>query len=242
MIPGLQRNGLLALCSEEGRDALVKAGVIVDMLKGRDITKAGQKIEYCWFPLSGMASVIAEDHGGNQTEVGLIGYEGMINSSVLVGSEYSDWRVHTQITGTALRLSARKVQAVVQTRADVRSVLIGFDHALAAQAAIAALVNARYTIASRLARVLLMCADRVGEARINVTHEELSMMLGVQRSGVTIKLNKLISCAAVVAQRGFITITDRKKLLAIAGNSYGLAEEAYERRLKSGRSSRPRVT
>ncbi|WP_342587411.1 helix-turn-helix domain-containing protein [Rhizobium bangladeshense] len=51
-----------------------------------------------------------------------------------------------------------------------------------------ALASSLYTIEQRLARLLLMLDDRSDGHVLHLTHEQLSSMLGVRRSGVTTAL------------------------------------------------------
>ena len=59
------------------------------------------------------------------------------------------------------------------------------------QTAQTALANGLNKIEERLARWLLMAADRLGSDELPLTHEFLAIMLGTQRPGVTIALHEL---------------------------------------------------
>jgi CRP-like cAMP-binding protein len=54
----------------------------------------------------------------------------------------------------------------------------------------------------RLARWLLMCHDRLDGDRLPLTHEFLSLMLGVRRAGVTDQIHVLEGLHAIKAYRG----------------------------------------
>jgi hypothetical protein len=81
----------------------------------------------------------------------------------------------------------------------------------------------------RLARWLLMCHDRLDGDNLAVTHEFLSLMLGVRRSGVTDHLHILEGMGAIRSTRGNVRVRSREKLLDIAGGSYGIPEREYEK-------------
>ena len=92
-----------------------------------------------------------------------------------------------------------------------------------------ALANGRYTIQERLARWLLMRHDRLDGDDLPLTHEFLSLMLGVRRSGVTEALHVLEGVAIVKTNRGRVAVLRRDKLEEIAGACYGLPEREYRR-------------
>ena len=83
-----------------------------------------------------------------------------------------------------------------------------------------ALANGKYTIEERLARWLLLCRDRLDGDEIPLTHDFISLLMGVTRPGVTIALNTLERANLVRSARGRITILDRAKLEEIAGEAY----------------------
>ena len=74
-----------------------------------------------------------------------------------------------------------------------------------------------------------MCHDRVDGDALSTTHEFLSLMLGVRRAGVTVALQALEDCGLISTKRGRVTVLDRAKLEAVAGDSYGVPEAEYAR-------------
>jgi CRP-like cAMP-binding protein len=79
-----------------------------------------------------------------------------------------------------------------------------------------------------LARWLLMSHDRLGDT-LPLTHEFLGLMLGVRRPSVTDALHLLEGKQLIRAERGLITVRDRKGLEEIAGDAYGVPEDEYRR-------------
>ena len=74
-----------------------------------------------------------------------------------------------------------------------------------------------------------MSHDRIGSNDLPLTHEFLSIMLGVRRAGVTTGLHVLEGAQAIRATRGLVQVRDRAKLEAFAGDAYGLPEAEYRR-------------
>jgi CRP-like cAMP-binding protein len=55
-----------------------------------------------------------------------------------------------------------------------------------------------------------MAHDRMGDDTLPLTHEFLSLMLGIRRPGVTDALNALRKLGLISYQRGQIKVRDRK--------------------------------
>src|SRR5437763_9235781 len=90
---------------------------------------------------------------------------------------------------------------------------------LIVQTAHTANANARATLDKRLARWLLMAHDRVPGNKLPLTHEFLSLMLGVHRPGVTTALRTLSNLGLIEANRGETLLGGRKRPGRPAGRS-----------------------
>lgn len=224
-------NHLLAAMSATDRAMIAPEMVEVELVRGVDLVSPGQSIANCWFPVSGLISIIAVTAAGHQAEVGVIGTEGAADLVTLLGDDRSPHRALVQLPGRALRLQASVLQAAMQESPTLRAFLLAYAHAFSMQVAGTALANAQFTVEQRLARWLLMCADRVGPTKIALTHETLSVMLGVRRAGVTVALNHLEGLKAIVTRRVGIDVADRTVLLGVAGDAYGMPEAEYLRLL-----------
>src|SRR3954470_3273618 len=77
---------------------------------------------------------------------------------------------------------------------------------------LAAACNGRHNIDQRLARWLLMGHDRAEGDEYPMTHEFLSMMLGVRRAGITVAAGQLAKAGFIRYEKGRIQITDRPGL------------------------------
>ena len=105
------------------------------------------------------------------------------------------------------------------------------------QASQTALANGRARLAERLARWLLMWHDRLRTPHLTVTHRFLALLLGVRRQGVTLALHELEGRGLIRGTRNLVTIINRKGLLALAGEFYGVAEAEYETSLRTRKRS-----
>jgi hypothetical protein len=80
-----------------------------------------------------------------------------------------------------------------------------------------------------LARWLLMAQDRIADDELLLTHEFLSLMLGVRRAGVTVALQHFEMTGLIAAGRGSIVIKERDGLEEAANGLYGAPEAEFER-------------
>lgn len=192
------------------------------------IEDANRPIRRVYFIESGFASTVA-DGGGRHIEVGLIGREGATGTAILLGSDRSPHATYTQLAGAAYCMDAANFHALAATNAAFTGLILKFAHVLMVQTAQTALSNGRARLEERLARWILMAQDRINGDVVPLTHEFLSIMLGVRRAGVTVALNALGSRGLVASKRGNVIVIDRGGLVKVAGGSYGVPEKEYRR-------------
>jgi CRP-like cAMP-binding protein len=189
-----------------------------------------EPIEQVYFLEGGVGSIVSEQEGGDQVEVGLYGHEGMSGSAVVMGAGQSPHGSMIQVgEPTALVIASERLIHACDRSRSLHTLLLKFTQALTIQAALTAASNAHYALPERLARWLLMCHDRVEGDHLELTHEFMSMMLAVRRSSVTVTLHTLEATGAIRSTRGIVTVLKRDRLEEIAGDSYGEAEEEYRR-------------
>lgn len=185
-------------------------------------------MEHVWFPESGLGSIISSTSDGRRLEVGIYGRDGMSGTPLMLGVDRTPHEHLIQVAGAGLRIPANAFMASVNESESLRSLMLRYVQVFTVQTASTALANGGFNIDERLARWLLMCDDRA-DGVVRLTHEFLSIMLGVRRSSVTVALQTLEGAGLIRASRGQITITDRAKLEEVAGDSYGPPEAEYER-------------
>lgn len=190
-----------------------------------------QIIDRIYFPESGLISVMASTLQDRKVEVGIIGFEGMSGLAVVLGADRSPNTSLVQLGGTSLSIETEALKDAMAASGPLRERLMLFAQAFFVQASQTALANGKANIEERLARWLLISHDRIVGDELPLTHEFLSIMLGVRRAGVTVALHNLEAEGYVRAARGKVTIVDRDGLRAFADGLYGVAEAEYERLL-----------
>jgi len=88
------------------------------------------------------------------------------------------------------------------------------------QIAQTAACNRLHDVGERLARWLLMAADRAGSSSLSITHDFLATMLGTDRPSVSVAAKILQRKKIIEYRRGTLEILNRKKLAASACECY----------------------
>ena len=192
----------------------------VDLPVPTPLETANTPIEAIYFMESGFASVVADGPGKRHVEVGIIGREGLTGLAVVLGHDRSPHETYIQLAGTGLRLSAGKLVAAMEQSAGLHRSLLRCAHAFLLQTAQTAIANRRCKNEQRLARWLLMAADRIEGRKLPLSHKFLALMLGVQRPAVTVAAQALVRKGLIKARREIITITDRRGLVTMADGTY----------------------
>jgi CRP-like cAMP-binding protein len=187
--------------------------------------------EVVYFLERGLASLVATNSDDESVEVGHIGHDGMAGAHVLLKVNQTPNRTFTQVEGSGISVPVSALLSAVEQVPSANDVLLRYVHCCELQLAHSALANARYTMPERLARWILMCHDRLQNDDLPLTHEFLGLMLGVRRSGVTDQTHFLEGIHAIKATRGNIKVVDRLKLEDLAGGSYGVPEQEYEKHI-----------
>ena len=179
-----------------------------------------RKIRTVYFMESGFASVVANGTSEPSIEIGIIGREGMSGLAVVLGADRPVHETYIQAAGSGLCLAADSLRGAIDKSPTLHRELLKAAYAFQTQVTQTALANGRSKIEERLARWLLLADDRIDGDELPLTHEFLSLMLGVQRSGVTLAVQALEAEGLIAARRGRISILDRAKLEKKSNGTY----------------------
>ena len=196
---------------------------------GARLQQPGQLIEAVYFPETAVASVIAIGGENSRIEIGLLGNEGTTAIPIILGDDRSPHEVLVQVPGSGLRIDAATFRGIVDEHVGIRTVMLSFAHSFLIQVSYTALANGRQKLESRLARWLLMSLDRVQGDELPLTHEFISVMLGVRRPGVTLAMHILEGRGYIRTSRSRIHVIDRQGLEESARGFYGVPEAEYRR-------------
>jgi CRP-like cAMP-binding protein len=188
-------------------------------------------ISNVYFVREGVCSMIATEQEGGDIEVGTVGREGLVGSAVALGADSMPNRVVVQVEGEAGVMDANAFRHLIDERAALRHVCLGYIAYLTNQLSQAVACNRLHKLEERCARWLLMTHDRVHGDAFDITHEFLSVMLGVRRAGVTVAMGALQSAGIVQYSRGRVLILDRARLEDASCGCYRIMRTSIDRLL-----------
>ena len=173
-----------------------------------EIEFPGKAIQKIFFVEDGMASMTTTFADGSQVEVGMFGYESVIGVSGLMGTKRSLNRVYTQIAGSGYAATQEDARTEFRRGETFQALCLRYVQAQLVQAMQSAGCNAKHPVEQRLARWLLICADRAHSNKFLLSQEFLADMLGVRRSSVSKVAVKLQVAGLITYRRGHITVID----------------------------------
>ena len=231
-------NQLVAALPQRSQIAFLADCQLVQLPFAAVVSVAGEPVQNVYFPTDSVISLVTTLAGGARLEVGIIGNEGMLGTSILLGVNVSPQHAVVQGGGSSLRMSAAAFRQHCEKDINLHLVMSRYVHVLMEQLAQTAACTRYHLVESRLARWLLMTRQRVGNDRFHLTHEFLAYMLGVRRAGVTHAARSLHDRGLIDYSRGAITVLDLSGLQKASCSCYVQGNIIYRRTLGRARSAR----
>ena len=226
-------NRILAALPSEEYDRLSSHLQIVPLCVGEILHMPEQSIEYVYFPMTGVGSLLAMLEGGETVEAGVVGREGIVGIPVVLGVESSSTQALVQGAGAAARIRAGAFKTFMTNGERLHVLLLRYTQTMFTQIAQTAACNRAHSVHERLARWLLLTHDRLGRDAFELTHEFLARMLGTRRAGVSVAASMLREAGLIDYTRGEVVILDRGGLENASCECYRIVRAEFDRLFNS---------
>jgi CRP-like cAMP-binding protein len=225
--PAATENHLLANLPSEEYQRLLPHLEPVSLEHGQIVYEIEEPIEYFYFPLHAVISLVTQMEDGRIVEVALVGNEGVTGLAAALGQKVSAERAIVQIPNSGVRAKAAVVIDEFKRYGKLHDGFLKYANSLMRQIAQTAACNASHTIEERLSRWLLMCHDRVNSDEINLTQEFIAEMLGTRRATVNVAAVNLQSAGLIKYNRGRIRVVDLSGLGGFACECYEAVKKEF---------------
>ena len=222
-------NRLLDRLAEKDRERVLDACERVELKFPDVLAEPGDAMPHVYFPTGSFISLVTPMDGKDNLEVALAGNEGLYGVPVALGVLVSPVHALVQGSGTALRMPAETFRRELVRVPALRECIDRYIHVLMTQLIQTAGCNRFHVVEQRVARWLLLTADRAHGSTFRITHEFLASMLGVRRVGITKAASALQARKLIAYTRGVLTILDRRGLERASCACYRADLATYER-------------
>lgn len=207
-------NRLLALLPASGHQDQHQADALepVMLAYGDILSEPGQRVDYVYFPLTCLITMLAVAGDNMALEVSLVGSEGMAGLDVAMGGGVTQLRAWTQKPGLAMRMRSAHLLECMKNHPAWQHALHRYAHGVMVEAMQMAVCNRYHPLQARVARSLLLVRDRLQADEFHLTHALLACKLGVRRVGVTNAASTLQRHDVIRYNRGDIRILDAARL------------------------------
>jgi CRP-like cAMP-binding protein len=233
----LTRNRLLAMIPEGERERLASEFELVSLDLKADLYMENEPIEYVYFPITGVLSLVSQMEDGRGIEIATIGNEGMVGLPVFLQATLTSAHMaFSQIPGESLQMPAGRFGEFIASAENggLHLALKRYTQALMSMIARAVACNALHSVEQRACRWLLTTRDRVDSDEFLLTQEFLGQMLGVSRASVNEVARQLQAAGAIRYARGRVMTIDRGKLESRSCECYRVITGEFDRLLNAG--------
>ena len=228
-VHAFENNALLTRLPARERRILLAGCQRVEIDYADVLCKPGKRLSHVFFPLTGSISVLTPIIAGASLDAALIGAEGMLGVSLVLGTSVAPHQGRVQHAGQAWRIEVESFLRVLERSRRLQHTLNLYLYVTLIQLAQATVCARYHVLEERLARWLLMTRDRTHADDFPITHQRLADSLGVRRVGITQAANSLQQHGMIRYRRGHLGIVDGRGLESLACGCYAADKEVYRR-------------
>ena len=198
---------------------------------GQSLCEPGGTQSHVYFPSDTVVSLQHMLDSGASSEFAVVGNEGMVGVSLLLGGTSMPSRAAVQSAGHGFQIGAQAIRDEFERPGPVRHLLLRYMQVLLTQASQSAVCNRYHVIEQQLCRFLLERLDRLPTNDLVMTQEQMAHLLGVRRESVTQAAARLQEAGLVRYGRGHMAVLDRKALERRSCECYAAVKREHNRLL-----------
>ncbi|MDQ4120610.1 MAG: Crp/Fnr family transcriptional regulator [Acidobacteriota bacterium] len=203
--------------------------------RGQTIYDIGDTFDFVYFPIDLVASRLCLMEDGAMIEVGVVGREGLVGISSMMGAATANCLTIAETGGTAIRVRTKLLRDIFRQNQKLQRILLNYYSDFLTQVSQRAACRCRHTVAQQLCTWLLLVHDRASSNDLALTQETIANRLGARRASVTVALNELEKNGCVQSRRGHIIISNRRGLENCACECYDILRSNFHFDLKAAR-------
>jgi CRP-like cAMP-binding protein len=200
----------------------------IELQLGQVVFDVGDPITHVYLPSTSVISMTQLLLDGESIEVAMIGSEGILGMSALMGDAKSSVRSLVLKAGGAYRIPASWMKQEFEHSSAVMQIMLRFSQTLMMQISQIAAYNSHHSLEQRLSRWLLLYADRVKDKHILCTQELIAQTLGVRRERLAKVASALKKQGLIDYSRGAIALVNKEGLKRTTCECYGAIKRSYD--------------
>ncbi len=227
--PDPSENHFLAALPVDQRARIFPNLELVDTPLDYALYEPGIQMRYAYFPLDAIVSLLCVMADGASGATAVVGNEGIVGISALMGGDtMSSWAV-VQSPGHAYRLKWQLLKDEFNRGGAIQRQLLRYTQSLLTQMAQTAVCNRHHSLDQQFCRWLLLSHDRLPSNEVITTHERIANILGVRRESITDIAGSVQRAGLIECKRGRIIIIDRAGLEGRACECYAVVKRESDR-------------
>ena len=223
-----RQNRLLAAMTDADRARLSLDLKLVPLELSQVLYDSG-RLDHVYFPITAIVSLLHRMRDGLGAEVAIVGNDGFVGVSQLLGGDAMPGKAVVLRSGSAFQLPSYRLREEFAREPSVREILLRYTQALMTQVAQTVVCNRHHTLEQQLSRWLLLSMDLMPAADLAITQESIANLLGVRRERITEAAGKLRDAGLIRYRRRHIFITDRAGLESRACECYSVVRSEVDR-------------
>jgi len=215
-----RENLILSAIPPPDREFLQAHLKLVRLRGGETLYRAADPLTHLYFPLDSAVAKVGVDRRGATAEYVLLGNEGLVGMSALLGDRRAAGHAIVQLPGRSYCIEVAPLAEAFERSVLLRRVILRYVSSRMFQTTQTSLCNARHPIEQRVCRWILQALDRAGIGTLRITHELISVALGVRREAVTHTALRLQEHGVIRCSRGCIAVPERDLLERVSCECY----------------------